>query len=149
MKLLNLIIIMLVNIMLIYGCGKSSCDKTFYLEIKDASGKIIAKGSISLPNDIEETVPFTSSYKINILDMPQNPSNENEYAIRSLSQKNGEYSGTIKNENILLTLQPRVSDNDIYFDGKYNGQIIEGKCTYQSYAGTSEFGTFIAKPVKK
>lgn len=149
MKFSNLIIILLINIVLISGCGKSSSDKIYSLEIKNASGKIIAKGSISLPDDIEKAIPFTGSYKINVLNVSDNPSSEYEFAIRTLSEKNGDYAGTIKNGTIYLTLQPRVDDSDIFFEGKYSEQIIEGNCTYQSYAEELEFGKFVAKSVIK
>lgn len=45
--------------------NKTATAKSFTLEIKDMSGKIIARGELQLPANTAESVQFTDSCKIN------------------------------------------------------------------------------------
>ena len=122
----------------------SSAEDTFAVEMKDSTGKPVAQGWLSLPRDIEESKGFRGACAIKVLDIPAQPSTQQDYAFRCLSQTNGKLSGRLKNGSIRIALQPETEDNTVYLEGQLAKQTFKGKWYYQSYAGYQECGPFDA-----
>jgi hypothetical protein len=118
---------------------------SFAVVIKNSGGKTFASGNLSLPTDITKGARFSGSCEIQVSQPPEQPSSEEDYAIRCLSQNNGLLSGTVKDGVVRIELHPQIDDNTIHLEGTINGQLFNGKCFYQSYAGSKEFGTFETK----
>ena len=145
-----------VAIVLSVGCtqpGDTSASiataGSFAVVIKDSSGKAIASGNLSLPADIAKRARFSGSCKIQVSELPEQPSTQEDYAIRCLSQNNSLLSGTVKDGVVRIELHPQVDDNTIYLEGTITGQSFTGKCFHQSFAGYKEFGTFEATAKSK
>ena len=117
---------------------------SFTVVVKDPSGRIIANGNLSLPTDIAKRARFSGSCKIQVSELPEQPSSQEDYAIRCLSQNNSLLSGTVKDGVVRIELHPQVDDNTIYLEGTISGQSFRGKCFHQSFAGYKEFGAFEA-----
>lgn len=87
--------------------------------------------------------------KLGVSEVPDNLFSQRDYALRCLSQNNGILSGTVKDGLVRIELHPQVDDSTIYLEGAINGQLFNGKCFYQSFAGSKDFGTFEAKAEDK
>ena len=145
-----------VAIVLSAGCTQTrdtpaptATARLFAAVIKDSAGKMIASGSFSLPTDTTEHARFNGSCNIQVLEVSDNPSSQRDYALRCLSQNNGVLSGTVRDGVVRIELHPQADDNTIYLEGTINGQLFNGKCFYQSYAGSKDFASFEAKIEEK
>ena len=81
--------------------------------------------------------------------MPSEPSSQQDYALRCLSENNGTVSGSTKVGGIRIALHPLITDHTVYLEGRITAGTFKGKWYYQSYAGYDEFGSFDANAVKE
>jgi hypothetical protein len=135
-----------VMIILLSGCETATNSSTDYtIVIKDSSDKRIAIGNLELTRDFASRNEFEGFCKF-FVDVPEKPSSQQDYAIRCLSTKQHIYTATLKDGQVIISLEPIVKDADIYLAGEVGRQSIKGKCIYQSYAGEYQFGTFEMTP---
>jgi len=57
----------------------------------------------------------------------------------------GEYTGTIENNELRINLNPEWADNNVILEGIIDGNTISGNWYYSGYAGILNYGTFTAE----
>jgi len=124
----------------IYGCRESTNEAidqdhagNYSYSAFDKSGNMIVTGWLTLSIDSNK---ITGDWNLNEV---------------SLGSAIGPHTGTgkligsIENDDVLISLNPNMADNNITLIGKLTDYAIEGVWRYDGFAGNLASGKFLAK----
>ncbi len=137
MKIYLITIILLFT--LICSCQKDEAiiesypSGSFTYQSYDSLGNLIVDGWLAF--EFVDSIRVEGSWHLN------NLSNRNDIG---LQDGDGELIGHVENSSISINLNPQYADHNVYLDGTLNEDLIEGRWTWATFRGPTNWGMFKA-----
>jgi len=142
------------SLVIVILCSISGCTKSHDVEAAkpspvgdyqysgyDKKGVKIVEGRISITSvenkriGSEDTVQLKGNWELKKIGNPERI---------GLQEGTGELVGSITRGEIIINLNPNISDANVYLRGTIEGRRFHGKWTFSGYAGPVTEGTFEA-----
>jgi hypothetical protein len=135
MKIFTYITIVFLIFIIFSGCNKNTKSNDIYQYSGfDTLGVKIIVGSFSI--EYGASVSISGEWNFSAIGNPVNIGPQTG---------EGEYIGTIENNELRINLNPEWDDNNVNLVGIIDGNTISGDWIYSGFPGIINYGTFTAK----
>ncbi len=135
MKIFINITIIILSLVIFSACNKNTESNNIYqYSGYDSLGVKIIEGSFSIV--FGDSISISGEWNFSAIGNPENIGPQTG---------EGEYIGTIENNELRINLNPEWVDNNVNLAGNINGNNIAGNWTYSGFPGIINYGTFTAE----
>jgi hypothetical protein len=100
----------------------------------DSLGVQIIEGSLFF--EYGDSILISGEWDFNVIGSPENIGPQTG---------EGEYIGTVENNQLLINLNPEWADNNVFLEGTIDGNKITGNWVYSGFGGVMNHGAFSAE----
>ncbi|HJL74137.1 MAG TPA: hypothetical protein QGF08_06245 [Candidatus Marinimicrobia bacterium] len=122
-------------LLFVFSCDDQQESENMYqYSGYDSLGVQIIEGSFFF--EYGDSSSISGAWDFNVIGSPENIGPQTG---------EGEYIGTVENNQLLINLNPEWADNNVHLDGAIDGNKITGDWVYSGFAGSMNHGTFSAE----
>jgi len=122
-------------LLFVFSCDDKQESENIYQYFGyDTLGVQIIEGSLFF--EYGDSSSISGTWDFNVIGSPENIGPQTG---------EGEYIGTVENNQLWINLNPEWADNNVHLDGTIDGNKITGNWVYSGFAGSMNHGTFSAE----
>ena len=122
-------------LLFVFSCDdKQESENMYQYSGYDTLGVQIIEGSLFF--EYGDSSSISGAWNFNVIGSPENIGPQTG---------EGEYIGTVENNQLWINLNPEWADNNVHLDGTIDGNKITGNWVYSGFAGSMNHGTFSAE----
>ena len=119
-------------LLFVFSCeDKQESENIYQYSGYDTLGVQIIEGSLFF--EYGDSISISGAWDFNVIGSPENIGPQTG---------EGEYIGTVENNQLWINLNPEWADNNVHLDGTIDGNKITGNWVYSGFAGSMNHGTF-------